>query len=266
MNSGSSGVRSIARAGLTAKGIVYCLLGLLAFMAAFHIGGTSSAEADKKGVFSFVQDQPGGRVLLALITAGLFCYCAWRFLSAFRKNEKADAKEKWGKRVRYVFSGLIYLSLAVYAGAMVLEQSQQQEGGSNKAMLSQIFDQSYGQVLAGLLAAVLAITGIYQGYYGVSGKYKKHIDTLRLNDQASVNLLVAGKIGYLARGFVWLIISWMLAKAAWTSNASQAADTAGAFSYLKGGWYGPYVMGVVATGLICYGLFNFIRARFENFR
>jgi hypothetical protein len=264
MNTRSSRVRPIARAGLTAKGIVYCLLGLLALMAAFHIGGTSSSEADKKGVFSFVQHQPGGRVLLALIAVGLFCYCVWRFISAFHSQERQDMKKGWGKRVRYVFSGLVYLSLAFYAAAMVLEK--QKEGGGKKAMLSQLFDQPYGQLLAGLLAAVLAITGIYQGYYGVSEKYKKHINTMRLNDQASVNLLVSGKIGYLARGFVWLVISWMLAKAAWSANASQTADTSGAFSYLRGGWYGPYVMGVVATGLICYGLFNFIRARFENFR
>ena len=264
MNHGSSGVRKIARAGLTAKGIVYCLLGLLAFMAAFHIGGKSSSDADKKGVFSFVQEQPGGRVLLALIAVGLFCYCIWRFISAFRKNARSSEKEKWGKRVRYIFSGLIYLSLAVYAGAMVLEK--QKSGGGNKAMLSQIFDQPYGQLLAGLLAVVLAITGIYQGWYGVSEKYKKHINTMRLNDHASANLMVSGKIGYLARGFVWLIISWMLAKAAWTANASEVGDTSGAFGYLRSGWYGPYVLGVVATGLICYGLFNFIRARFENFK
>lgn len=264
MNAASSGIRSIARAGLVSKGIVYCLLGLLAFMAAFHIGGTSSSEANKEGVFSFVQQQPGGRVLLGLIAAGLFCYCIWRFISAFRNQEGADKKKAWGRRVRYIFSGLVYLSLALYAAAMVLEK--QKNGGGNKAILSQVFDQPYGRALAGVLAVILAMTGIYQGYYGVSGKYRKHIDTMQLTDRASINLLVAGKIGYLARGFVWLIISWMLARAAWTANASEAGDTSGAFSYLRGGWYGPYVMGVVATGLICYGLFNFIRARFENFR
>lgn len=264
MNTASSGIKSIARAGLIAKGIVYCLLGLLAFMAAFHIGGTSSSDADKKGVFSFVQQQPGGRVLLALIAVGLFCYCIWRFISAFRNREGEERKKLWGRRIRYTISGLIYLSLAVYAAAMVLEK--QKGGGGNKAMLSQVFDKPYGQLLAGLLAVVLAITGIYQGYYGISEKYRKHVNTMRLNDKASINLMVAGKIGYLARGFVWLIISWMLAKAAWTENASEAGDTSGAFSYLRGGWYGPYVMGVVATGLICYGLFNFIRARFEEFR
>src|SRR5688500_14292951 len=113
MNTASSGIKSIARAGLIAKGIVYCLLGLLAFMAAFHIGGTSSSDADKKGVFSFVQQQPGGRVLLALIAVGLFCYCIWRFISAFRNRQGEERKKLWGRRIRYTISGLIYLSLAV---------------------------------------------------------------------------------------------------------------------------------------------------------
>ena len=73
-------IKPVAKAGLIAKGIVYCLIGILAFMAAFSIGGQSSRNATKKGVFSFIEAQPAGKVLLAIIALGLFCYTIWRLV------------------------------------------------------------------------------------------------------------------------------------------------------------------------------------------
>src|SRR5687767_4502716 len=208
MDKASSEVRPIARAGLIAKGTVYCLLGMLAFMAAFHINGTSSGEVNKKGVFGFVEHQPGGKVLLAIIAIGLLCYSIWRFISAFQKTETDKKTEGWGKKIRYIFSGLVYASLAYYAARMVLQQDKNSEG--NKKMLAGIFQESYGQVLAGVIALVLAATGLYQCYYGLSGKYKKHVGGMGIPQKAASSLLFSGKIGYVARGIVWLTLSWML--------------------------------------------------------
>lgn len=76
-------MKPIARAGLTAKGVVYVLLGALSFMAAFGINGKSSQNTSKSGVFDFIHDQPGGILLLWIIIAGLFCYVVWRMIQAF---------------------------------------------------------------------------------------------------------------------------------------------------------------------------------------
>src|SRR5690606_19407879 len=64
-------VSSFAKVGLVAKGIVYVLLGIFAFMAAFHLGGQSTNDTNKRGVFDFIQEQTGGQILLALAALGL---------------------------------------------------------------------------------------------------------------------------------------------------------------------------------------------------
>src|SRR5690606_10913196 len=67
-------VERFARLGLIAKGVVYSLIGMLAFMAAFELGGTSEENTDQKGVFRFILEQPMGKVLLGIIGVGLVFY------------------------------------------------------------------------------------------------------------------------------------------------------------------------------------------------
>ena len=80
-------VERFARFGLVAIGIVYCLVGMLAFMGAFELRGNSEKEADKQGVFRFILEQPMGKVMLAIIGIGLLFYTAWCFIQAIRDSE-----------------------------------------------------------------------------------------------------------------------------------------------------------------------------------
>lgn len=260
----SSGKTSvIAQSGLIAKGVVYCILGALAFMAAFEIGGQSNDNTDKEAVFDVVRKQTGGQILLALLVAGLFCYSAWRFIETFRNNNANGKKNHLGRRFRYAFSGIIYLTLAVYGGKLLLSKPGN-NGNSTETRASQILSQPFGAWLLGLVALIIAGVGVYQIYYGFAEKYRDHVSKLNLNSGSASALLTAGKIGYIARGIVWLIISWLILKAAINHNSKEAGDTAKAFGFLEDSPYGSYLLGALAIGLICYGLFNFIRARYER--
>ena len=261
----TSHVKPIARAGLVAKGVVYCLLGILAFMAAFHMGGQSTNSADKEGVLGVIYKQTGGKLMLALIALGLFCYSLWRGIQTFADTERKghDAKGL-AARARYLFSGLIYASLAAYAVKILFSQTSGSGKNSQQSMVQDLLNKPFGEWLLGLAAAVIIGVGVYQIYYGLSEKYRKHVSSVG-NTSTRKMLLNAGKIGYVARGIVWLIIGWLFAKAALHSNSSEAGDTSKAFKFLADASYGAYLLGAVGAGLICYGIFNFIRARYENF-
>ena len=261
----SSSVTPIARAGLISKGVVYCLLGTLAFMAAFEIGGQSDEDATKKGVFNLIEGV-GGRWLLGILALGLFCYTAWRFIEAFREARKAkDATKKGGKVIRYLFSGIVYFLLALYAGKRFFGNGDKGGGDSTQSTVAELMAKPFGDWLVGLLGLAFAVTGIYQVYYGIAGKYRKHVQDLSLRSTASRNLLRAGKIGYVARGIVWLILAWLLFRAAFQADSGEAGGTGKAFHFLEAGWFGSYLLGALGVGLVCYGVFNFVRARFERF-
>lgn len=257
-------INPFARTGLIAKGVVYCLVGLMAFMAAFHLGGQSTNKANSTGALQFLEDMPAGRWLLLAIGIGLLCYALWRVVEAFTQNNNSDSgAKKIGNKARLVLSGLAYLSLGIIAIKMMLDFSQSSGGNSNQKVASGILSQPMGQWLLGLLAVILAGIGIYQIYYALSEKYRKHVSSLPA--EASNVMLKAGKAGYVARGIVWLIIGWMLLKASMENNAAKAGDTSQAFRFLQEGSYGTIVLGLISAGFICYGVFCFIRARYERF-
>lgn len=263
-NTLSSNEKPIAQVGLTAKGVVYCLLGLLAFMAAFNINGQSASDADKAGVFDFVSQQTGGRVILGLIALGLISYTIWRLIQTFSdtENKGSDAKGL-SARARYLFSGLVYGSLAVSAFRMLLSNSS--GAGDNKQNIArELLSKPFGQWLVGISAAILLAVGIYQIYYGLSEKYRKHAEKVSHSSKRKL-LLTAGKVGYVSRGLVWLILAWLFFKAALNSNSAQAGDTSKAMTFLENSAFGSYMLAAMGLGLICYGLFNFIRARYERF-
>ena len=257
-----SWIKGIAKAGLTAKGIVYLVLGTLAFMAAFELGGQSTSDTTSSGVFSSVKEWPAGLFLLIILGAGLVCYTVWRFIQAFTLQEEDD-KKRWAKRVRYIASGLAYLSLAFSALQLIL-YNEQDNGDKNQYWAAEVLSKPFGQWLLGLGALVMAGTGIYQVWYGLSEHYKKHVQKQSLQSTITATLSRAGKIGYVARGIVWLLISYLLLKAALDSNPGEAGDTGKAFQFLEGWSAGSFLLGGLGLGLVAYGIFNFVRARYER--
>jgi hypothetical protein len=257
-------VKNMARFGLTAKGVVYCLVGILAFMAAFEIGGKSEQGSDKSGVFQFILEQSYGRFLLAIIALGLLCYTIWRFIQAFKDTEnKGDNAKGIGVRIRYAFSGVVYGALAFYAAQLVLGNGGGSNGDSRQSLARELLQQPFGQWLVGIVAVGTAIAGFYQIYLAISDKYKKKVQGAGLKHEAEAMMIRAGKIGYIARGIVWLIIAYLFLKAAMNANPNEAGGSGSAFQFLENSSYGSYLLGAVAIGLIFYGVFMFMRARYQ---
>ena len=235
-------------------------------MSAFEIGGQSGDNTNKSGIFSLVQNQAAGQLLLGVLILGLLCYCLWRFVQGFKDTEeKGSAAKGWMVRSRYLLSGLVYLSFAFVAIKLFLHH-RSKGGDGNQEFIGELLNKPFGQYLAGIAAAIIAGDGIYQIVYGISGKYKKHVSDLHLQSKASSYLLKAGTIGYVSRGIVWLIISWLMFKAAISANAKNAGDTNKAFHFLENAPYGSFLLGLLGVGLVLYGIFNFTRARFEHFK
>src|SRR5688572_23936883 len=80
-------IKRFAKTGLVTKGVVYCLIGVLAFMAAFNISGGRTQDASKQGIFQVILEQPFGKFLLGLVALGLLFYAIWRLIQAIKDTE-----------------------------------------------------------------------------------------------------------------------------------------------------------------------------------
>lgn len=167
-------IKSIARIGLTAKGFIYCLIGTLAFMSAFEIGGKTNESTGKSSIFNTLQHLPAGKPILILLTAGLLCYTFWRAVQFFKDTENKGSDVKgWGKRARYLFSCIAYLSFAVVAIKTLVNGNQNKGGSGNQEMVSTLMNKPFGQQLVFITAGIIASIGIYQIFYGLSKKIQK---------------------------------------------------------------------------------------------
>ncbi len=265
LSANSAFIKIAAKIGLFAKGIVYCLIGLFAFMSAFHIDGHSAKDSDKTGIIQNLLAQPFGRIVLLLISVGLLCYSIWRFLqSTLDTSHKGKDARGMGKRFSYFFSGAAYLSISFLA-AKAFFKNKSDDGGNSYSSLSQkLIDSPGGEWLLTIVALVLVGIGLYQVWYGLKEKHRKHIDLQSLDERVSGYLLRAGKVGYISRGIVWLIIAFLFFRAASHHNPSEAGDTGTAFNFIQHGPYGAYLLALLAIGLVCYGATNFMRAFFER--
>jgi len=99
-------VETFARLGYGARGVVYCLVGALALLAAIGSGGRTEGS---RGALQTVLAQPFGQFWLILIALGLFGFCAWRILEALTDADKRGSDMKgWGVRGAHLVGGFIY--------------------------------------------------------------------------------------------------------------------------------------------------------------
>lgn len=247
----------IIRFGIAAKGFVYILLGGLTVMAAAGMGGEKS---DSNSALGFLARGLVGQFLLAATAAGLIAYVFWRFYQTFvdPEDKGTDAKGL-GMRMGYFSSGIIYGFLA-FSAIEILIGSGSGSGGGSDSLISKAMSQTYGQLIVGAIACIYLGKAIYQGYRAYSGNYKNKVKEHDLDPKTRKLVTVSGIAGYTARGVVVGIIAFLTFRAAFTSDSDNGGGTKEAFDFLQNE-FGTVVLGVIALGLVLYGIFMLIKAR-----
>ena len=253
-------VERLARLGYLAKGIVYAIVGVLAVQAAFGAGGQTT---DTKGALSAIAAQPFGKFLLALLTVGLIGYVVWRFVQAVQDPEhKGDDAKGWATRLGYVVSGLIYASLAFTAIGLIRGSGGGGGGNSKQDWTARLLAQPFGQWLVGLVGAFVIGLGFYQLYQAYKAKFRKQMKLQEMSPTEETWATRIGRFGLGARGVVFCIIGFFLLQAARQSDASEVRGLDGALQSLAQQPYGPWLLGIVALGLIAYGIHMAVQARY----
>lgn len=250
-------LQKFARVGLSAKGLVYCLLALIAFITAL---GLSSRKSDKEEAFKMIGEQPFGKVLLLITGLSLIGYVMLRFFQAFRDSDHTGSGVKaFFRRAGFAFSGLIYAGISFYAIKMALGESS--EGDTKKQLIARVLEYPGGKLAVGLVAALVIGQGLYQIYRGLSKKFMKKVELHHSDFKKTFEK--TGMAGHVSRGLVLCLIGYFILRAAVDSNPHEAEGTGGAFDFLKetgGNW----LMGIVALGLFAYGIFMFVRAAHQK--
>jgi hypothetical protein len=263
--SGTGWYAALARAGLVAKGISFGIVGALALKLALGDGGKATS---RQGALQALAKQSFGKVALVLLAVGFAAYAAWRFVQAFAEREESSDKgaaKKWTKRAGYVGRGLIYAGLT-YSTIKILTGSGGGGSQNQKAhkTAATVLSWPGGTWIVGLVGAAIVAAGLWNLYRGVSRKFEDGWRTGEMSARARKWGSRAGLAGHVARGVVFGLIGIFVFKAAIDYKPKDAIGLDGALQKLAHASYGPYLLALTGAGLICYGLFCLVDARYRD--
>lgn len=268
MSSGSpdndvgSWVERFARLGYFVKGIVYVTIGLLAGQVALGTGGSTTGST---GALVSLSKQPSGTAMIGVVAVGLVGYVLWRLTQAFLDVEgKGRDAKGWLKRVGYLVSGLAYSSISLEAWRLLLQMGVSSDSQSQELWTARILTLPWGRWLVGAGALALFALAVNSGVVAFRRMYR---DKLDLADMSEVEeriadvLAIAGLIG---RGVVFVAIGFFLVQAAWQVDRQEAGSSSEVLGAAARAPYGAWLLRGLAVGLIAYGLYAIVQARYRQ--
>ena len=255
-------VPALARVGLLAKGVSFVIVGGLAVALAAGEGGKATS---REGALATIADESGGEVLLVLLALGFAAYALWRFSEPFLEDGDDDGVKKYGKWAAWIGRGVVYAALAYGTVKLLVSAGghQSQNAKAHKAA-AEVLSWPAGTWLVGIAGACVVGVGLYNGYRGVARKFRDKWKTGEMNHAALQWGTRVGVVGLLSRMVVFALIGCFLVKAAVEYDPKEAIGLDGALQKLVHQSYGPWLLGLVAAGLIAYGLFCVVEARYRD--
>jgi hypothetical protein len=249
-------LRSAGRAGFTARGVIYLLVGYLALRIAFGHGGK---EADRQGALRQIGQQPFGTALLWLLAAGLACMALWRGAQAVLGDDKAGKRLASGARA--VFYAVVCWGTATYAAGSGSSGNSDQK---SKDWTATVLKLPGGRWMAGIAGLALCAAGAMIAIRALRRKFLEKLETGSMGRRVRTAVTASGVGGGAARGGVYAGAGVFVIVAAVNFDPSKSKgmdDTLRSFAHTPAG---PWLLVVVAAGLILFGVFSFASARWRR--
>jgi hypothetical protein len=253
----------IARAGYVAKGVVYAAIGVLAMREALGLGGTTTDPSGAVRSMGTIGSQSVGNVLIVALAIGLLGYALWKLVQGIMDpDEKGSDAHGILRRVGYVGSGLIYGALAFSAAQSVFGAEDTSE--DLMAASAMAYQPPLGRILVGLLGLIVIGVGLYQLYAAYEAKFREDLSLDRMSDTEERWITLAGRAGTAARALAIGVAGAFVVLAAYQADASEVRGLGAALETFQHQPLGSFMLGVVAAGLITYGAFMLLVARYRR--
>ncbi len=262
---GNPWTKRLIRLGYIARGLVYLIPGILALQLAM---GTGGGVVNQTGAIEYIGRQPYGNILLVIEAIGLLGYSLWGLIrAAFDPFHEGDDAEGLLKRFGYIVSALGYSALLL-ATVQYLQGAVVSSAGSNpQDWTAKLLEQPWGRIVVGIIGLGWIIGGgIRQIYDGYKANFRKDLTLSQMRPFERKWAVGISRFGVIARGVVFALIGLFLVQAAVLRNPGAAKGLDGALLELATKPYGTVLVAIVALGLIAFGLYSFLCARWMRIR
>ena len=261
-------VETLMRVGYLVRGLIYGVIGVLAVQVAILGRGT---VADAQGAIVTMGKTPLGNALLYVILLGLIGYFMWGVIRAvFDPLHKGSDLKGIAYRVGYAVSAASYALLAVATYRLITGVASAARNGAQTTQTQQatasILSYSWGPWVVGIVAVLLIAAGLAQIVQGVSRNFDQQFDPYALSSNQRKWIELLGRFGTAARGLVFAMIGLFLFLAAYHHDPRQAQGIDGVLTSLLHQSYGPLLLGIVALGLVAFGIYSVMSGIWLKFK
>lgn len=242
--------KRLAQLGYAARGVIYLVIGALAIMAA--TGNSNGETTDSEGAITKILEQPFGNVMLVILVIGLCGYALWRLVQAIKDTDDHGRSGK-GLTIRagLLVGAVTHAALAVFAVRLMMGDSS--EGDDGGTWLST----TPGLILMGVAGVTVIGAGIAHLIKGWTARFENYMTVPGWAKPLC-------QFGLMARGVVLCMVGVFLIRSAWRTRVGDIEGTEEALNALAGGTYGPWLLGLVAAGLMAFGLYSLLQAFYRR--
>lgn len=256
MNNNIGGKKSfekLAKMGYGARGVIYVVIGGLAVMAAFSGSGKTT---DSKGAITTILHQPLGHTMLTILVIGLAGYVLWRFVQAVKDPDNHGTSAK-GLAIRggLLVSSITHAALAVWTVKLMLGEPQSSSGGGSW------LSSSPGLIVLAVAGVAVIGAGIAHIIKGWTARFERYM-TIPRDKRSWAKPLC--QFGLIARGVVWCMVGYFFIRSAIKTRSGDVEGVADALNALAGSTYGTWLLGIVAAGLMAFGVYSILEAMYRR--
>jgi Domain of Unknown Function (DUF1206) len=256
----STTLEYLGRAGLAARGVMYVIIGWIAIQVAF---GHAGHQADQTGALRALGRNPAGEIALWLLVIGFTGMALWKLTEAIFGAAGPDGKkatERVSAAVRTLIYGFIAYGVLKYAVGVGAPKSSDQQSVD---LTAKVMSHPGGRAAVVVAGVALAGAGLFFAVNAWQKRFLKKLNTGQMSPRTQTVVTWLGRVGGIARGAVFVTAGIFLILAAIDARPQQAKGVDTALRALARTPLGPWLLLVVAVGLIMFGAFSGCEARWH---
>ncbi len=171
------------------------------------------------------------------------------------------------KRIGRFGTGLLHAGLVVYAVGLLTGVALGGSGGGKSARgwTARLLAHEGGAWVVGGVGIAIGAFALFQIYKAWKADLDHQLCLDDLGSRARRGVLQVSRFGIAARGVVFALVGGFLVVAAVESNPNEARGLGEALASLLEITAGRLLLGAVAVGLIAFGVYEMLRARYHRF-
>ena len=221
-----------------------------------------SGSADQSGAVAALAGSPGGTVLLWACFLGCAALAVFLFSEIFFGATQRSDRDRLKHRVKMGGQAVVYGAIGAVFGTYALGGTSD-SSGSTQSLSARLMAHPAGTVLLIVVGLGLVVAGAFFVHRGVTRSFRENLKRLPPGT-AGRAVMWLGTAGYAAKGVALAVLGVLVVVATVRSDPEQSSGLDGALKALQEQPFGAWILGAVALGLICYGVFMVVRARYQR--